>query len=501
MGGGRVEEILKYVDAKYVDEVRAEKIHEAAINAVMEELDPHSSYIPARELQALNESMQGNFEGIGIEFLVVDDTITVVSALPGGPSEVAGLLSGDQIISVGDSSVTGVNEYDIDPSSLMRGPRGTDVAVTVRRPGAFELRDFTLTRAPIPIYSVDAAYLLEPKTAYVKVNRFSRDTYDEFVKALEAQLELKDAHNLVLDLRGNPGGYLQEATKMLSQLFVEKGVLLVYTEGRASRRVEYKTNGRAFYNIQKVAVLVDGGSASASEIVAGAIQDHDRGIVVGRRTFGKGLVQEQYPLRDSSALRLTIARYFTPSGRSIQRSYDEGEAEYRDEVNRRYETGELTGDAAAEQDSSAVYYTDSGHPVFGGGGITPDYFVPLDTTLIDEDYLRLRQQVPAYLFEYIRANPTVRDYEDVDAFAKRFNVRAADILPGLTRRAQADYAGKIPTLDRRQYDELTHFFKARLAKQLFDNSAYYQILNDRDDTVNEALRLLMTNDPLAEARG
>ena len=500
IGGGRVEEVLRYVDAKYVDQADVDELYEVAINAVMQELDPHSSYIPGRELQALNESMQGNFEGIGIEFLVVDDTITVVSALPGGPSELAGLLSGDQIISVGDSTVTGVNKFGIDPSTLMRGPQGTEVSVTVRRPGVFAEHEFTITRAPIPIFSVDAAYLLEPKTAYVRVNRFSRDTYDEFVKALEEQLEKKDAHNLVLDLRGNPGGYLQEATKMLSQLFVEKGVLLVYTQGRSSRRVEYKTNGRAFYNIQKVAVLVDGGSASASEIVAGAIQDHDRGIVVGRRTFGKGLVQEQYPLRDSSALRLTIARYFTPSGRSIQRSYEEGEENYRSDLNRRYESGELTGSASIVQDSSALFYTDSGHPVYGGGGITPDYFVPLDTSLNDETYLRLRQQIPAYLFSYLRSNTLMQKYEGVDAFIANYRPDYLVISQGLRERAQRDFDGDLLPLSRVYQEELMHYFKARLAKQLFGDSAYYQVLNERDEIVNEALRLLLSNDPIAEAR-
>lgn len=500
MKGGRVEEILRYVDARYVDDIDSEALHEKAIEAVMKDLDPHSSFIPERELKALEESMQGNFEGIGIEFLVVDDTITVVSALPEGPSEKAGLLSGDQILMVEDSLVTGVAENQIDPSSLMRGERGTDVQVTIRRPGVFERRDINITRAPIPIYSVDAAYLLEPKTAYIKINRFSRDTYDEFVKALEAQLEKKDAHNLVIDLRGNPGGYLQEATKMLSQLFVEKNVLLVYTEGRSSRRAEYKTNGRAFYNIQKIAVLVDGSSASASEIMAGAIQDHDRGIIVGRRTFGKGLVQEQYPLMESSALRITIARYYTPSGRSIQRSYEEGEAEYRADLGRRFESGELTGDESIVQDSSSLFYTDNGHPVFGGGGITPDYFVPIDTSLNDESFLRLRQQVAPYLFEYLRANPSAKEYTDLEEFIDKFEVDIKKVLPGLTKRALADYDAPLQPLKASYRRELAHYFKARLAKQLFNNSAFYQILNERDNTVNEALRLLMTNDPLAEAR-
>ncbi|OAV45216.1 S41 family peptidase [Lewinella sp. 4G2] len=499
IGGGRLEEILNYVDARYVDDADIEELQETAINALMEGLDPHSSYIPADELKAIDESMQGNFDGIGIEFLVVDDTINVISALSGGPSDAAGILSGDQIIMVEDSVVTGVSTYGIDPASLMRGEQGSQVAVTIRRPGVFEAQEFSITRAPIPLFSVDAAYLLEPKTAYVKINRFSRDTYDEFVKALESQLEKKDAHNLVIDLRGNPGGYLQEATKMLSQLFVEKNLLLVYTEGRSSRRAEYKTNGRAFYNIQKIAVLVDESSASASEIVAGAIQDHDRGIIVGRRTFGKGLVQEQYPLQDESALRLTIARYYTPSGRSIQRSYEEGEDQYRSDIHRRYNNGELTGESDFSQDSSELFYTDNGHPVFGGGGITPDYFVPLDTTLNDESFLRLRQQVPAYLFSYIRKHTELADYEGVEDF-KDFKIDERELLAGLSARLEEEQRSALQPLDNRSTSELTHFFRARLAKQLFGNSAYYEILNERDDIVNEALRLMMTNDPIAEAR-
>lgn len=499
-GGGRVEELLRYIDAKYVDDASASELHEAAINAVLERLDPHSSYIPADELQALNESMEGNFEGIGIEFLVVDDTITVLSALAGGPSDLAGVRAGDQVIMVEDSLVTGVNERSIDPASLMRGVANSSVGITVRRPGEAELRKFSITRAPIPVFSVEAAYKLDDKTAYVKINRFSATTYDEFVKALETHLEKGGAERLVLDLRDNPGGYLQQATKILSQLFPEKGQLLVYTQGRNSRRIDYTTNGRAFYNIRDVAVLVNEGSASASEIVAGAVQDHDRGIVVGRRTFGKGLVQEQYPLSDGSALRLTVARYYTPSGRSIQRSYENGEAEYRDDINGRFDSGELTGDMAVEQDSSATYYTSSGFPVFGGGGITPDYFVPLDTTLNNEAFLRLRQQIPAYLFRYIQANPWVEEFKSADDFIANYRIDIETVLPALRQRALAEYDADFAAIPARLKPELAHYFRARLARQLFDTSAYWQVLNMRDDIISETLRLLNKEDPLAAAR-
>lgn len=495
-----LEEILRYVDARYVDAPDTDAIREAAILAALEQLDPHSSFIPADQVRAVQESMRGDFDGVGIEYLVVDDTITVVSALPGGPSDRAGIQSGDQVIRVGDSLVTGVFARRIDPASLMRGEKGSEVELFIRRGSTDELERFVVERGEIPVVSVEAAYLLDPRTAYVKINRFSEKTRDEFVKALEAQLEKKDAYNVMIDLRDNPGGYLEQATELLSQLFPRKGILLVYTEGRNSQRVEYKTNGRALYNIQKVAILVDEGSASASEIVAGAVQDHDRGIVVGRRTFGKGLVQEQYALSDSSALRLTVARYYTPSGRSIQRSYDDGEAAYRNEIGDRYESGELTGTDDFQQDSTRLFYTDNGYPVYGGGGITPDHFVPLDTSLNNLTFLRLRQQIPAYIFRYLRENPDVADYDELENYLSGFEVDLDAILPALNSKAEAEYEAELPPLPSELRAPLARFFKARLARQLFDSNAYYRILNEDDDIVREALRLMNTADPLAEAR-
>ncbi len=498
-GNGRVEQLMGYIEARYVDEPDADKLYEAAINAILDDLDPHSSYIGKEELQSLTESMEGNFEGIGIEYLVIDDTITVVSALPEGPSAKAGLIPGDQIIYVGDSLVTDVEDRDIDPATLMRGEGGTDVAVRIRRPGREGLMDFTITRAPIPVFSVDAAYTIDPETAYVKINRFSQNTYGEFMQALEEHLEGAGAKNLIIDLRGNPGGYLQEATKLLSELFVERGVLLVYTEGRNSSRQPYKSTGRARYNIQKVAILVDGGSASASEIVAGAVQDHDRGIIVGRRTFGKGLVQEQYPLDDSAALRLTVARYYTPSDRSIQRNY-QGEEDYRGDLTRRFESGELTGRTAVQVDSSLVYYTDNGYPVFGGGGITPDYYVPIDSSLNNEEFLQLRQQIPAYMFRYLREHPAVKDYEDVDDLVRRFRPDMAVVTQELAALASQDYEGDYAPLPRHLAEELRRQFVARLGRQLFGGTAFYEIYNRQDEIVQEALKLMHSSDPLAAAR-
>lgn len=499
-GSGQVEELLRYIEARYVDEADTKELSEVAVRAILDELDPHSSYIAAEDLKALTESMDGNFDGIGIEFLVVEDTITVVSAMPGGPSATVGVEPGDQIIMVEDSVVTGVTEFGIDPASLMKGRSGTEVNITIRRPGEAETKNFTIKRAPIPVVSVDAAYKLDENTAYIKVNRFSATTYDEFVQALEEQLENNGGHSVVIDLRDNPGGYLQQATKMLSQLFPQKGELLVYTEGRNSRRVEYKTNGRAFYNIRNVAVLINEGSASASEIMAGAIQDHDRGIIVGRRSFGKGLVQEQYDLSDGSALRLTVARYYTPSGRSIQRSYEEGEDNYRSDINRRYNSGELFNGDETGLDSTLLYYTDSGHPVYGGGGITPDHFVPLDTSLNNETFLRLRNEIPAYLFKYVQRNPGVKDYEDFEDFQSNFRLNLDEILPDLTEKALEDVTNGLEPLPYRLRADLKQFFTARLARQLFGNSAFHEVINEDDPIVTEALRLLNGENPLVEAR-
>ena len=499
-GDGRVEQLLNYIEARYVDEPDPEQLYRTAIDAVLDDLDPHSSYIAADELQALNDNMEGNFKGIGIEYLVIDDTITVVSAIAGGPSETAGIRSGDQIIYVDDSLVVDVTEQQLDPASLMQGPEGSEVRIRLRRDRQEELIDLRVSRASIPLTSVDAAYAIDPDIAYVRINRFSKTTYSEFMVALEEHLEKAGAKHLIIDLRGNPGGYLQEATKLLSELFVERGVLLVYTQGRSSSRQSYKTNGRARYNIQNVAILVDGGSASASEIVAGAVQDHDRGIVVGRRTFGKGLVQEQYPLSDGAALRLTVARYYTPSDRSIQRDYG-GEEDYRGDLSRRYESGELTGRTAVAVDSSQIYFTDSGYPVFGGGGITPDYYVALDSSLHQEDFLQLRQQVPTYVFTYLRQHPEAAQITNLTDYQRTFRPDMQKVIGGLTALAQRDYPSIDPDLTPVLERELALFFRARTARQLYGPAAYFQVYNQQDEIVQEALRLLRNADPLAAARG
>lgn len=496
-GQGRVEELMRYIEAKYVEDADKEVLVRKAIEAVLGELDPHSNYIPAEDLIAINEQLDGNFDGIGVEFMVLDDTIVVVTPLVGGPSEEVGIQAGDKIITIEDSIVAGVKLSTPDIFSLLRGEKGTKVNVGIRRGQQKDLLDFTITRDKIPVHSVDVAMMLDEETAFIKVNRFSATTFTEFVDALKPMAENQGMKNLVIDLRLNPGGYLTQATNMLSQLFPEQGKLLVYTEGRTVKRTEYKSTGRPMFNVGNVVVLIDEGSASASEIMAGAVQDHDRGVIIGRRSFGKGLVQEQYPLRDESALRLTVARYYTPSGRCIQKDYSEGD--YDRDTEERYLNGELSGKANAAIADSTRYFTSGGHVVYGGGGVTPDLFVPLDTFLLREDYLRWRQYTAGYVFRYVEQNPNLEQDYDLNSFAANFRV-SGEMYQALLDygREQGEDAG-FPD-DFTVKDELKRFLKARLARQLYGAEGFFKVWNVNDPMVKEAIRILETPDPLANAR-
>ena len=501
IGQGKIEEILRYVEAKYVDDVDKEALTEEVIDDLLSKLDPHSNYISAEELMAVNEQLKGNFDGIGVEFMLLEDTIVVVTPLVGGPSESAGILSGDRIVQIADSTIAGVGMNSDDIIRMLRGEKGTDVEIGILRGNETELRRFTVTRDEIPMNSVDVAYMLDETTGYIKVNRFSATTYEEFMKALEDLVENQDMEDLVLDLRHNPGGYLQQATNMLSQLFRDKDKLLVYTEGDAVSRSEYSSTGRNFFDVEDVVVLIDEGSASASEIVAGAIQDHDRGVIVGRRSFGKGLVQEQYKLRDGAALRLTVARYYTPSGRSIQKPYDDPEA-YDLEMYDRYETGELEAAKNMVVEDSTEYYTDNGRVVYGGGGITPDVFVPIDTLTMDDDYLSLRQYVPQFVFRHLGDYASLSQLQDkgLESFVSDFNVDQA-MLDGLMEYAKSkgvelSEGGLIPSIK----DEVRHLLKARIAKQLFEDEGYYKVWNMRDEVVVEAMKSIAKSSSLTASQ-
>ncbi len=494
--GSKIEELLRYIENRYVDEVDREKLVDKAIRTILDELDPHSSYIDADHLKSVNEQLQGNFEGVGIEFLMVDDTILVVSPINGGPSDNVGILANDKIISIEDSIVAGVNITFPEIVTKLRGERGTTVQVGVQRKGENELLYFDVERDEIPINSVDIAYMLDEKTGYIKVNRFSATTHIEFMDSLEYMVEKEGLKDLVIDLRQNPGGYLQEATKMLSQLFDEKQQLLVYTEGRTVKRSDYETTGRAFFEIGNIALLIDEGSASASEIMAGAVQDWDRGVVVGRRSFGKGLVQEQYTLRDGSALRLTVARYFTPTGRSIQKSYEPGN-DYDGDIANRVTSGELFSQDSIEILDTLKYYTKRDkRVVYGGGGITPDVFVPVDSLELNRNFLELREHIPQFVYrQHENKTDRFKDYS-INNWIKSYRV-TDQMIDDL-----ADYArDKGVEISPEELKEITPLIrtslKARVARQYYGEEGSFKVLNQADEVVKTAIKSLKGKEPVA----
>lgn len=494
---GTIEELIRYVEAKYVDSTDRRSLTEAAINSILTELDPHSSFIPAEELAEVNDQLEGNFDGIGVEFLMLEDTIVVVAPMAGGPSEAAGILAGDKIVQIEDSIIVGHNLKTEDIINMLRGEKGTEVGIGVLRSGEKQIRKFKVKRDKIPVHSVEVAYMLNKNTGYIKINRFSANTHEEFMKGLEA-LSAKGLKNMVLDLRYNPGGYLQQATNMLSQLFKEKDKLLVYTEGRTVSRTEYKTTGRPIYDIDNIVVLIDEGSASASEIIAGAIQDHDRGLIVGRRSFGKGLVQEQYRLSDGSALRLTVARYYTPSGRSIQKPY-KGNAAYEEDVFKRYESGEFFSAEKNVIKDSTKFYTSGGHVVFGGGGIMPDVFVPVDSTLMSDLYLELRQHVSGFVFNYMQHHEKDFKGHQLASFRNNFYTND-DLYRQFLNYADAKGVKKKPKEGGAVKKEIKHFIKARIARHLFNEEGFFSVWNDTDSAVKKALELLGNPDPIAAVK-
>jgi carboxyl-terminal processing protease len=494
-GSGLLDEILRYVEAKYVDSVAVESLRTKAIDHLLKQLDPHSVYITPDELQAVEDDMQGEFEGVGIEFIMVDDTIQVVAPLPGGPSEAAGILSGDKIVTINDTIVAGVKIENGKIYDRLRGPKGSKVKIGIRRGRENALRYFEVARDVIPVKSVETAYMLDERSGYIRVARFNDNTYQEFMQNLAPMVEEKGLKNLVIDLRGNPGGYLEEATDMLSQFFPE-GKLLVYTKGRAGQRKDYKSNGRARFNIEQVAVLIDEGSASASEIVAGAVQDWDRGWVIGRRSFGKGLVQEQYPLSNGGAMRLTVSRYYTPSGRCIQRDYKKG-GDYEHEAERRLENGELADSSRIQQADSTQFYTGQGRIVYGGGGVTPDIFIPLDTSFATTYFNGVRPFIPQFVSRWIETRDRNTLPGNLADFARNFSAND-DMLEALLAYAEKQGVKKNTAELERSRAELRLELKARVAKILFGDEGLYKILNDDDPAVEKALQILRSGQPVAK---
>lgn len=480
-------DIINFIKYRYVDTINTDQFTENSIQRILSGLDPHSAYIPAKDLENVNESLEGNFEGIGVEFYIVQDTINVVSAISGGPAEMVGVRAGDKIVKIEDTVVAGVKIKNEQVTKKLRGKGGTKVTIYVKRNGEKNLKPFTITRGQIPLYSIDAAYMIDNETGYIKVNRFSESTHTEFRQKLR-ELNHQGMKNLVVDLRQNPGGYLQAATEMLDEI-ISGEKLLVYTNGNAVGKQEYFAKRPGEFERGKVAILIDQGSASASEIMAGAVQDWDRGTIIGRTSFGKGLVQEQYDLSDGSALRLTVARYYTPSGRCIQKPYDKGTDAYYGEVYERYEKGEMVHeDTTKKLDSTLIFKTSKGRTVYANGGIKPDIFVPIDTAQ-DIDYLyAIRMAIPEFTYKKFGNNPSMLDaYSDYKVFNNRYQVDPA-FERELLESVPKENGFKI---DEKRYAKVSakvrQYIKAYLAKQKWKNDGFYYIVNDKDEMIAKSL--------------
>jgi len=482
----KLKEVLTLIDRNYVDEVNTEELVDGAIEHMLSELDPHSSYITAEERKRANESLQGNFEGIGIEFNIFQDTIVVVSPLSGGPSEAVGIQSGDKIIKVDGEDVAGVGFTNRDVQDHLKGEKGTEVSITVVRKNRKEPITFQIIRDKIPQYSVDASYMIDDEKGYIKVSRFSATTYEEFKTAMDKLTE-QGMKKLILDLQGNPGGYMSQAIAMADELLKDKQKI-VYTKGKQSRyNSQAMSDKKGIFEKGEVIVLVNEGSASASEIVTGALQDNDRALVVGRRTFGKGLVQAPLDLSDGSELRLTISRYYTPSGRSIQKPYDE---DYERDLLERFKHGEFFSADSIKFNDSLKYQTQSGRTVYGGGGIMPDYFVPLDTTQSSAylNQLFTSNSMQQYTFNYVADNKTLLEAMDYQEYYNTFSV-SQSMLNELMEVGEQNGVTKKPEELRENRDLFALHLRAQIARQIWNNEGFYPIFNQTNEILQQAVKL------------
>ncbi|MFW5753850.1 MAG: S41 family peptidase [Marinilabiliaceae bacterium] len=497
----KVELAWQLISNFYVDSVESDQVAEEAIKAMLKELDPHSSYIPAEDVEAMNEPLEGNFEGIGIEFMILDDTLTVVATIPGGPSEKVGLMAGDQIMEVDGEDVAGVGLSNNDVFDLLRGPKGTEVKLGVLRNE--EKLSFNIERDEIPIHSVEASYKMTPQTGYIKISRFSETTHQEFKDALE-KLKDKQINNLVLDLRGNGGGYLKASLDIADE-FIGERRLLLYTDGRSIPRSDYNSSSGGMWEDGRLIVLINEGSASASEIVAGAVQDWDRGIIMGRRSFGKGLVQRPFPLPDGAEIRLTIARYYTPSGRSIQKPYENGVEEYREEIFERYEHGEFVhADSVSFPDSLVFKTKNKGRNVYGGGGIFPDVFLPLDTTHYTDYYRDLVASgtVNRFVIDKLdeHRNQWEEKYSTFSEFEKEFQIPEQFVESLIDRGEDNGIAHDEEELEK-SLSWMKLQIKALIARNIWDDSEYYQILNHAMPFFERVIKVIEDPDLYSETFG
>lgn len=482
-----VQEIMDLIKNRYVDDVKMDSLADTAIQAMLSKLDPHSVFIPAEELQAVNEDLAGKFFGIGIEFNIFDDTLNVINVLKDGPGYKAGLLTGDKFIKVDDSLVAG-NKTSADIfRKMLRGDRGTKVTITYLRNQ--DKKQATISRDAIPLSSIDASYMMNKEIGYIRLNKFSSVTYREFMEALEA-LKKAGLQKLILDLRDNGGGILDEAVEIADE-FLEGDKLITYTEGKHVDKKEYRCRRVGQFEKGELIVLADEGTASASEVLIGALQDWDRATIVGRRTFGKGLVQEQFDLSDKSALRLTVARYFTPVGRSIQRPYTNGGKAYYDEISNRYHDGETLFADSVKNDTGKVYKTHGGKTVYGKGGITPDYFIAMDTASFSKNSALIYSKgtIGNFAYNYYLQNlAQLKTYKKPGDFITGF-VFTEENWNSFIQAAAKDSVN-IASAAAKEKSDLINRIKSSIARHLWRNEGFFEVINTADDAVNKAMELL-----------
>ena len=488
MQSNKLDEVVKYVNSYYVDTVNTDKLFEIAINSMLQELDPHSTYANATENKAMMESLEGAFEGVGIQFSIMNDTIMVISTVSGGPSEKQGIRAGDRIVTVDGKNVAGIGIQNDEVMKMLRGKKKTTVVIGILRQGS--VNDYTVTRDVIPTYTLDISYMVDDHTGYIKINQFGATTANEFEAAIK-KLKKQGMTKMILDLRSNSGGFLDAAIQICDE-FLAKGEMIVYTEGlHVPTDKIYATR---YGNFEKgdVIVLIDDFSASASEIVAGAIQDNDRGVVVGRRSFGKGLVQRQIDLSDKSSVRLTVARYHTPSGRCIQREYGKGAEAYYEDFIDRYYRGEMTHSDSIKFDENQKFKTKNGRTVYGGGGIMPDYFIPLDDDSTLNAYYQVLNSsaIIQFAFNYATDNKekVLKQYPTAASYVKGMTV-SNDLLKQLLNFYTQKTGLKVKDLNNESIKELKVWLKALIGRDIYQDEAFYPVINSSDKTFLKAVEL------------
>ncbi|MDL2262606.1 S41 family peptidase [Bacteroidales bacterium OttesenSCG-928-I21] len=496
----KINSLLDLIEQNYVDTVNMHDLIEEAIPSIIAQLDPHSAYITSADLESVNEDLEGSFSGIGVQFNIQNDTVLIVAVIPGGPSEKLGIMPGDRIVEVNDSVFVGKKITNEFVQKTLRGKKGTSVKVGIKRYGTKEILPFDITRNDIPVNSVDVSYMIDNRTGYVKISKFGAKTYQEFLHAI-GKLKNEGASQMILDFRGNPGGYMGAAINMINE-FLPAGNLIVYTEGKTLERENYFADGTGSCLGTKVVVLIDEWSASASEIFAGAVQDNDRGTIIGRRSFGKGLVQTQIEFPDSSAIRLTIARYYTPSGRSIQKPYVKGDdIDYENDILNRFNHGEFDEKDSISVVDSVEYRTKGGKIVYGGGGIMPDVFVPRDTTGYSSYYNKLINHsiIYQYALEYVDKNrdklKPYKNWKELTAY-----LRTQNMIDDLTEFAsRKDIRKNIAGLRKSEY-LIQNLLEAYIARMALSDSEFYPILNQTDSTIKKALEVLNEESDIKDSK-